>query len=67
MGPNEGYDLSQFVHSAPIKQKDLEEEINKRVFEILNPTWNRIVRYLLKKWNKEFSSYPAGRSNSSCR
>lgn len=31
VGPNEGYDLSQFVHSAPIKQKDLEEEINKRV------------------------------------
>ena len=63
VGPNEGYDLSQFVHSAPIKQKDLEEEINKRVFEILNPTWNRIVRYLLKKWNKEFFSYPAGKSN----
>lgn len=63
VGPNEGYDLSQFVHSAPIKQKDLEEEINKRVFEILNPTWNRIVRYLLKKWNKEFFSFPAGKSN----
>ena len=63
VGPNEGYDLNQFVHSAPIKQKDLEEEINKRVFEILNPTWNRIVRYLLKKWNKQFFSYPAGKSN----
>lgn len=23
VGPNEGYDLNQFVHSAPIKQKDL--------------------------------------------
>lgn len=63
VGENEGFDLSQFVKSAPIKEKDLEEEINKRIFEILNPTWNRIVRYLLKKWNKEFFSFPAGKSN----
>ncbi|CCI81764.1 CMP-binding-factor 1 [Lactobacillus hominis DSM 23910 = CRBIP 24.179] len=63
VGENEGYDLSQFVKTAPVKQKYLEEEINKRVFEILNPTWNRIVRYLLKKWHDKFFIYPAGKIN----
>lgn len=63
IGENEGYDLSQFVHVAPVSQENLEEEINKKVFEILNPTWNRIVRYLLKKWNTQFFTYPAGKSN----
>lgn len=27
VGPNEGYDLSQFVHSAPIKQKILKKKL----------------------------------------
>lgn len=63
VGPEEGYDLSQFVKSAPEKIPDMEEEINKYVFEILNPTWNRIVRYLLKKWHDRFFDFPAGKSN----
>lgn len=63
VGPDEGYDLSQFVKSAPEKIDDMREEINKYVFAILNPTWNRIVRYLLKKWDKRFFDYPAGKSN----
>ena len=63
VGPDEGYDLSQFVKSAPEKKDDMTEEINKYVFEILNPTWNRIVRFLLKKWNDRFFNYPAGKSN----
>ncbi|GAA3626949.1 HD domain-containing protein [Lactobacillus hamsteri] len=63
VGPEEGYDLSQFVKSAPERIDDMKEEINKYVFEILNPTWNRIVRYLLKKWDKRFFDYPAGKSN----
>lgn len=63
IGENEGYDFGQFVKSAPIKKESLEETINKRVFEILNPTWNRIVRYLLKKWNTEFFTFPAGKTN----
>ena len=41
----------------------MKEEINNYVFKILNPTWNRIVRYLLEKWGKRFYDYPAGKSN----
>ncbi|MDF7669549.1 HD domain-containing protein [Lactobacillus sp. ESL0701] len=63
VGPEEGYDLQEFIKSAPEKIADMKEEINQYVFEILNPTWNRIVRYLLKKWDKRFFDYPAGKSN----
>ena len=60
---DEGYDLNQFVKSAPEKISDMKEEINNYVFEILNPTWNRIVRFLMKKWDSRFFDYPAGKSN----
>lgn len=63
VGPEEGYDLEQFVKSAPEKVADMREEINQYVFAILNPTWNRIVRYLLKRWDKRFFEFPAGKSN----
>ncbi|AIS09499.1 CMP-binding-factor 1 [Lactobacillus helsingborgensis] len=63
VGPEEGYDLRQFIKSAPEKIADMKEEINQYVFEILNPTWNRIVRFLLKKWEKRFFEFPAGKSN----
>ena len=63
VGPDEGYDLNQFVKSAPEKVDDMKEEINNYVFKILNPTWNRIVRYLLEKWGQRFYDYPAGKSN----
>lgn len=63
IGANEGYDLSQFVHSAPIPVAKLEAGINQKLFAIANPTWNRIVRYLLSKWHDRFFAYPAGKSN----
>lgn len=63
VGPNEGYDLGQFVRSAPLPIAKAEEGISKKLFEIANPTWNRIVRYLLSKWHDRFFSYPAGKSN----
>lgn len=63
VGEDEGYDLDAFVKSAPEKSADMQEEIGKYVFDILNPTWNRIVRYLLKKWGDRFYEYPAGKSN----
>lgn len=63
VGADEGYDLSDFVKMAPEKQSDMREEINKYIFDILNPVWNRIVRYLIKKWSQRFFEYPAGKSN----
>ena len=41
----------------------IEEEINNTFFEITNPKWNRIVRYLLNKYHDSFFSFPAAKKN----
>lgn len=63
VGPQEGYELDQFVKSAPEPINDMHAEINQFVNQIQNRTWKTIVQYLLKKWGKRFYDYPAGRSN----
>ncbi|EQC81796.1 CMP-binding-factor 1 [Enterococcus sp. HSIEG1] len=52
--PEEPHDPSQYMERAPLKKEDMEEEINQTLFEITNPHWNRIVRFLLNKYKKEF-------------
>lgn len=63
VGPQEGYELDQFVKSAPEPINDMHAEINQFVNQIQNRTWKTIVQYLLKKWDKRFYDYPAGKSN----
>ena len=63
VGPQEGYELDQFVKSAPEPINDMHAEINQFVNQIQNRTWKTIVQYLLKKWGKRFYDYPAGKSN----
>lgn len=63
VGEEEGFDMSQFVKAAPISVEDMQAELNKDVFEITNPTWNRIVRFLLQKYQINFYSYPAAKTN----
>ena len=52
-----------YVPKAPMSQDDLKAEFSKIVFEINNPDWNRVVRYLLKKYDNEFFTFPAAKSN----
>ncbi|WP_209687023.1 3'-5' exoribonuclease YhaM family protein [Lactobacillus colini] len=63
VGPEEGYDMSEFVNSAPIPVSDLKNEINQKVDQIANPNWKRVVKYLLHKFERQFFSFPAGKSN----
>lgn len=63
VGQDEGLRVSDFVKSTKLTPEELEAGINEKVFAILNPTWNRIVRYLLKKWHQRFFDYPAGKHN----
>ena len=63
VGPQEGYELDQFVKSAPEPINDMHAEINQFVDQIQNKTWKTIVQYLLKKWGRRFCAYPAGKSN----
>lgn len=51
----------QFIESAPIKKDDMVEELTQTLFEITNANWNRIVRYLLKKYQKEYFESPAAK------
>ncbi len=60
---DEPSDPTMYMERAPIKKEDLEEEINQTLFEIINPHWNRIVRFLLNKYQKEFFEYPAAKRN----
>ncbi|WP_297951111.1 HD domain-containing protein [uncultured Lactobacillus sp.] len=63
VGPQEGYELDQFVKSAPEPIDDMENEINKFAMQIENPVWSKIVKYLLNKWHQPFYDHPAGKSN----
>ena len=63
VGPREGYELDQFVKSAPEPFIDMHAEIYQFVDQIQNKTWKTIVQYLLKKWGRRFFDYPAGKSN----
>lgn len=61
--PEEPNDPQLFMERAPIKKEAMEEEINQVLFEITNPHWNRVVRFLLNKYKKEFFEYPAAKKN----
>ncbi len=51
------------MERAPLKKEEMEEEINQLLFEITNAHWNRIVRYLLNKYQKQFFEFPAAKRN----
>lgn len=56
-------DSSLYLRQAPVSFEKMESEINQTVFEIINPNWNRIVRYLLNKNHAAFFKYPAAKKN----
>ncbi|MBL1228706.1 HD domain-containing protein [Enterococcus sp. BWB1-3] len=58
--PNEP---SVYMERAPLKREDMAEEINQTIFEITNARWQRIVRHLLTKYQKEFFDFPAAKRN----
>lgn len=51
-----------YVKRAPMNREKMIEKINDVIFEITNPSMNRIVRHLLNKYNKEFFYSPAAKS-----
>ena len=52
-----------YVKRAPINREVMIEKFNEVIFDITNPNMNRIVRFLLNKYNKEFFTAPAAKSN----
>ncbi len=60
---DEPTDASLFMERAPVKREDMEAFISQTLFEITNPHWNRIVRYLFNQYSREFFEYPAAKRN----
>jgi Predicted HD-superfamily hydrolase len=56
-------DMSQFVQTAPMKKVDMENEFDDVFIQITNGAWNRIVRYLFKKYHDRFFTSAAAKSN----
>ncbi|MFT8324952.1 3'-5' exoribonuclease YhaM family protein [Oenococcus sicerae] len=56
---NEPGDPSLYEISSPISKKDLQSQVSDLLFQITNPTWNRIVRNVLNKYADKYYDYPA--------
>jgi 3'-5' exoribonuclease len=55
--------VADFVRSAPISPEDMLEEVTQYIFEMKNPTIQRITRFLLKKHQQAFLESPAATKN----
>ncbi len=60
---NEPHHPKDFKEKSPMNEKELREYVQSIVFKIENPTWNRIVRAILKKFDHEFYTFPAAKTN----
>lgn len=56
-------DPSLYEISSPVSKKELQSQINDLLFQITNPTWNRVVRNILNKYADKYYEYP-GMGNS---
>lgn len=52
-----------YREKSPVNESELREYVQSIVFRIENPTWNRIVRAILKKFDQEFYEFPAAKTN----
>ena len=56
-------DPADFKEKPPVDPKDLKAYLSDMMFKIENPIWQRVVRSLYGKYDKEFYSYPAAKTN----
>lgn len=61
--PMDGVKINDFVRSAPLSPDDMLDEINQYIFEISNPSIQRITRFLVKKHQQAFVESPAATKN----
>lgn len=52
-----------YVERAPIKKEKMIEQFNKAIFDITNANMNRIVRFIMNKYQKDFFQSPAAKTN----
>lgn len=56
-------DPSNFKEKSPVNQQEIRDYLSQMIFKIENPTWQRLVRSLYGKYDKEFYTYPAAKTN----
>lgn len=54
---------ADFLQRAPKAQAAMETEVERLVLQITQANWQRIVRYLLKKYHQAFFTFPAAKAN----
>ncbi len=55
--------MASLIQIAPIPKDEMADTINQFIFEMRNPNIQRITRYLLKKHQQEFMTFPAATKN----
>lgn len=61
--PDDRVKLSDFLQTAPIGIDEMTGKITQYIFDMKNPSIQRITRHLLKKYEKAFFEYPAATKN----
>lgn len=61
--PGEPNDPKEFKENAPVSVTEVHDYLDQMLFKIENATWQRIVRALYRKYDKEFFTYPAAKTN----
>ncbi|MEY8463395.1 3'-5' exoribonuclease YhaM family protein [Streptococcus merionis] len=60
---DEPNDPADFQEKPPVDISDTRDYLQQMIFRIENATWQRLVRALYGKYEKEFYSYPAAKTN----
>lgn len=56
-------DPADFKEKPPVSAAEVREYLESMMFKIENATWQRIVRALYRKYDKQFFVYPAAKTN----
>ncbi|AXI08704.1 3'-5' exoribonuclease YhaM [Oceanobacillus sp. 143] len=59
----DGVQISDFIEKAPVEKEILTEKLTEAIFEMENPTIQRIVRAFIKKYQEKLLVYPAASRN----
>lgn len=55
--------ISDFLETAPISKDEISSKITQYIFEMKNPSIQRITRHLVKKYQEGLLEYPAATKN----
>lgn len=60
---SDGIMKADLIQTAPISQEEMLDKVTQYIFEMRNPNIQRVTRYLLKKYQNEFLTFPAATKN----